>query len=73
VVTAASKLHAVGGNLVLAGAGAPVLTPDGVTATDVTLRPTGSADGNIADKLSIPIRYLRRLREEGQDLYDHNL
>jgi hypothetical protein len=40
VVTAATKLTAVGGNLVLAGAGEPLLTPEGVTATDVALRPT---------------------------------
>jgi hypothetical protein len=65
VVTAATKLTAVGGNLVLAGAGEPLLTPEGVTATDVALRPTSSADANLADKLGIPIKYIVRSVSQG--------
>ncbi|MGQ0480419.1 MAG: DUF932 domain-containing protein [Pseudonocardia sp.] len=74
VVAAASKLRAEGGQLVVAGAGKKLLTLDGVSDTDVTLRPTASADGDISDKLGIPVKYLRRLRADGKvELYDHNV
>ena len=35
--------------------------------------PTAGMDGNIADSLKIPVKYLRRLREERIDLYDINV
>lgn len=74
VVAAAGRLCSVGGNLVMAGTGEPLLTRDGVTTTDTLLHPTAACDGNIADKLGIPIKYLRRLRAEGQTgLYDDNV
>jgi hypothetical protein len=70
VVTAAGNLTAVGGELVVAGAAEPVLSSSGVTRGDVVLRPTSAADGHIADKLRIPIKFLRRIREEHVGLYD---
>jgi len=74
VVAAAGRLCSVGGNLVMAGTGEPLLTRDGVTTTDTLLHPTAACDGNIADKLGIPIKYLRRLRAEGHTgLYDDNV
>jgi hypothetical protein len=74
VVAAASKLRAEAGQLVIAGAGQKLITADGVSDTDVTLRPTACADGDLADKLGIPIKYLRRCRAEGKTaLLDHNL
>lgn len=74
VVAAASKLRAEAGQLVVAGAGQKLISADGVSDTDVTLRPTGSADGDLADKLGIPVKYLRRLRAEGKTaLFDHNV
>lgn len=36
-------------------------------------RPTEIADEHIAGKLGIPYQYLRRLREQRVDLYDHNV
>jgi hypothetical protein len=36
-------------------------------------RPTSIADGHIADKLGIPVKYLRRMRAERVDLYDTNV
>lgn len=44
-----------------------------MTRRDALLRPTGLADAGIADKLGIPIGYLRRLRAEKIDLYDANI
>jgi hypothetical protein len=74
VVASASKMHFSGGRLVVAGAGRKLISLDGVSDTDVMLRPTASADGDVAAKLGIPIKYLRRLRAEGKvDLYDQNV
>ncbi len=73
VVAPARDVHAEGGLLVVRGATEPRLTVDGVTAGDVWLRPTALADAQIADKLTIPITYLRRLRERKLDLYDANV
>ena len=36
-------------------------------------RPTSIADGHLAEKLQIPVQYLRRLREQRPDLYDVNV
>ncbi|NMH96566.1 hypothetical protein [Pseudonocardia acidicola] len=73
VVAPARDLTAVGGALRVDGAGEPVLSPDGVTRGHALLRPTALADTGIADKLAIPVAYLRRLREHKIDLYDANV
>ncbi len=39
----------------------------------MSLRPTSHADANLAAKLDIPIKYLRRLRERHIELYDHSV
>jgi hypothetical protein len=70
IVTAASGLSAVGGQLRVAGAGPAVLSETGVSSADLSLRPTSNADADIAAKLDIPIKYLRRLRERHLGLYD---
>ncbi len=68
VVISASKLESSGGNLVLDGAGG---------LSDPTnpefYRPTSVADEGLADKLRIPLPYLRRLRTEAIDLFDENV
>lgn len=52
----------------------PVVDDRGVTTVDGIYQPTSPADGQIAEKLGIPIRYLRRLRElDRLDLYDTNI
>lgn len=51
----------------------PVLTDDGVTDPNGRYTPTGVGDEGIAEKLGIPIKYLRRLRTEAGDLYDDNV
>jgi hypothetical protein len=49
-----------------------MLGEDGVTDPNGTYHPTAPFDGDVADKLRIPVAYLRRLREERPDLYDVN-
>jgi hypothetical protein len=73
VVAPARDLRATGGRLLVRGAGEPALSMSGVTRRDALLRPTGLADTGIADKLGIPIAYLRRLRAENLGLYDANV
>jgi hypothetical protein len=52
---------------------APEIGPDGVTMTSGTYLPTEVCDQGIADKLGIPVAYLRRLRREQPGLYDANV
>jgi hypothetical protein len=73
VVAPARDLHAIGGDLLVRDAGEPALSLDGVTRRDAIWRPTALADTGIADKLGIPVAYLRRLRAEKIDLYDANV
>ncbi|MFJ4649667.1 hypothetical protein ACIP5Y_00170 [Nocardia sp. NPDC088792] len=73
VVASASAIRARNGMIELFGV-TPVVDERGVTAVDGVYRPTSAADGQIADKLGIPVRYLRRLRERARwDLYDGNV
>ncbi|ORT46726.1 DUF932 domain-containing protein [Frankia sp. KB5] len=72
VVAPARTITARDGSLVLAGTD-PVLGPDGVDLTDGTYTPTTIADEGLADKLQIPLPYLRRLRETHLPLYDANI
>ena len=72
VVAPATALRAVGGNISIAGTDA-VLTDEGVTRADGIYTPTAVADEGFAQRLGIPVTYLRRLRDERPDLYDANL
>lgn len=73
IVTPANHLVVDNGHLRLIGVGEPQLTPDGVTVGETVLRPTAVADAGIAEKLGIPLPYLRRLRAEQIGLYDVNV
>ncbi|NNH70983.1 hypothetical protein HLB23_14110 [Nocardia uniformis] len=73
VVASASSIRSRDGRIELFGV-SPVVDGRGVTAVDGLYEPTAAADGQIADKLGIPARYLRRLRERDRlDLYDSNI
>lgn len=72
IVAPAQTLIAEGGLLRVLGA-AEELTEDGVTTTDGLYRPTAIFDGHIAEKLAIPLAYVRRMRAERPDLYDANV
>lgn len=70
MVVPASMLRSTGGNI--------VITQDsgieGLGELNVgTYRPTQIMDGHIADKLGIPVKYVRRMRDERPDLYDANV
>ena len=72
VVAPASTIRAVDGNLTIRGA-EQIISEDGVTSTDGVYVPTAVADEQVADKLAIPVAYLRRLRTDRPDLYDANV
>lgn len=73
MVVPAAQLRSRGGHLEVAGAGEPVLGPDGVTAGPGLFAPIELCDGQVADKLGIPAGYLRRMRTSHVDLYDVNV
>ncbi|WP_040816277.1 hypothetical protein [Nocardia concava] len=73
VVASAQSLRSNTGMIELFGV-SPVVDERGVTCVDGLYQPTAAADGQVADKLGIPVRYLRRLRERDRlDLYDSNV
>lgn len=72
VVAPATTIRSRGGLLTIDGA-EPVLTVDGVTSAAGTYRPTVVADEGIAEKLRVPVGFLKRLRDERPDLYDANV
>lgn len=73
VVVASSAIHAAVGVWEVDGAGPSTLGPDGVTTEPGRFAPTQTADAAMADKLGIPVAYLRRTRAEKLDLYDANV
>jgi hypothetical protein len=73
VVTPASGLRSTAGAWEIDGTGPTILQPDGVTTAPGIFRPTATCDAGIADRLGIPVAYLRRLREEHLGLYDANV
>ena len=72
IVASASAIRARNGQLVIDGTD-PVLGPDGVTMTTGTYTPTEVCDQGLADKLGIPVQYLRRVRGQRPALYDANV
>lgn len=49
------------------------LSEDGVTTRDGLFIPTAVFDEGLAEKLGVPVSYLRRLRTDRPDLYDSNV
>ncbi len=73
-VVPSAAIESRGGVLHVAGAIAATVTNHGVSAPSrAALRPTRSADAQIADRLGIPVAYLRRLRLEAPEVYDDNV
>lgn len=72
VVAASTAFSAVNGQLSVRGTEA-VLTEDGVTTADGLYLPTQVFDSGIAEKLNMPVSYVRRMRAERPDLYDANV
>ena len=71
-VVPAARMRSKGGIIHLTGT-EPVLTDEGVTLTDGRYEPTRVFDEGLADKLGIPLKYLRTMREQRPDLYDANV
>lgn len=61
-------ITSVGGVLKIAGMGL-----DGPTGTPGEFVPTVIMDGHLADKLGVPVKYVRWMRENRIDLYDANV
>jgi hypothetical protein len=72
VVVPAAKITSRGGMWVIDDVEAE-LGLDGVTTRPGTFRPTEVADEGIADKLGIPLAYVRKMRATRPDLYDANV
>ncbi|MGW1810868.1 DUF932 domain-containing protein [Streptomyces sp. NPDC002078] len=72
VITPAAALRFREGNVHVEGVES-LITEDGVTDVDGIYRPTAVADEGIADKLRIPLAYLRRMRAENVPLLDENV
>ena len=72
VVAPATTIRSRGALLVIDGA-EPIITDEGVTSSAGTYRPTAVADEGIAEKLRVPVGFLKRLRVERPDLYDANV
>lgn len=51
----------------------PAIDESGVTTAEGWYLPTAIADEGLADKLGIPLAYLRKLRAENTPLYDDNI
>ncbi|WP_322500187.1 DUF932 domain-containing protein [Streptomyces rochei] len=72
VIAPASALRLREGNVHVQGMES-LITEDGVTEVDGIYRPTAVADEGIADKLRIPLAYLRRMRTGNVPLLDENV
>lgn len=72
MVVPGRALTSAGGDLFVAGADV-MIEEDGVTDPNGSYKPTAVCDEGLADKLGIPIGYLRKLRNEHVDLYDENI
>jgi hypothetical protein len=72
VVAPATALSSRDGIITVRGA-ITDLDETGVTSRDGSYVPTAVFDEGLADKLGVPVGYLKRLREERPDLYDANV
>lgn len=72
VVAPATAIRSVEGQLRVQNAD-PIITEDGVTSADGVYVPTAVCDEGLAEKLGVPVGYLKRLREDRPDLYDANV
>ncbi|MET8631684.1 DUF932 domain-containing protein [Streptomyces sp. NPDC004680] len=72
VIAPACALRLCEGNVHVQGVESQI-TEDGVTDVDGIYRPTAVADEGVADKLRIPLAYLRRMRADNVTLLDENV
>lgn len=72
LVVPAANIYSRGGLIVVKEA-EPQLTDEGVTLVNGTYRPTEIFDEGLSAKLDVPLRYVRRLREQRPDILDANV
>lgn len=72
IVVPAAQLRADAARLSIPGS-VPHIDDDGVTLLDGLFVPTRHAEAQIADKLKIPLEYLRRLRTDAPGLWEANV
>lgn len=72
LVAHSGSIRSRGGLLRIRGV-EPHMDEDGVTLADGWYQPTSIADEGMADKLGIPLAYMRRLRTEHTELMDDNV
>lgn len=72
VVAPASAIRAEEGQIRVKGI-EPVLEENGVTNVDGLYRPTRVFDEGVAEKLGVPLSYIRKMSAERPDLYDQNV
>lgn len=72
VIAGSGAIHAENGRLILADT-EPLLGADGVTLTAGSYAINDTARTGLADKLGIPIAYLRRMHENAVELFDANV
>lgn len=69
VVAGSGAIRVKDGKLIVKGV-EPELTSDGVNMVDGTYLPTAVFDEGVANRLDIPVGYLKRLRQTRTDIYD---
>lgn len=72
IVVPASSLRLNGGSLELAGLD-PIINDAGVTDVSGLYRPTAKVDADLASLFDIPVKYVRRLRNDHVGLLDTNI
>lgn len=72
VVAPASAIAAKDGQISLSGVD-PMISEEGVTEVNGLYRPTRVFDEGIAEKLGVPLSYVRKMRDRRPDLYDANV
>lgn len=72
IVAPVQSIHAEGGRLIIDGADHEI-TPDGVTRKAAEFHLTDVCESGVAEKLGIPVAYLRKTRVEAPELWDANV
>lgn len=73
VVVPATGIRAVGGNLRIDGTDFVPDATGGIKEIASTFRPTVVCDEGLAEKLGVPVQYLKKIRSNRPDLFDANV
>lgn len=73
ITAKAVDIRALDGQIVLATGAEPIFSERGMTAVDGTYVASDVFVGHLADRLGVPVRYLRKLAADRPDLFDANV